>query len=136
MWHEQHAFIIIIIIYFVIVVVVIGTGSVTVLKVPTKVAIGKVRQVACGNTHTLILSEDCNTVYSCGSGDGGKLGHGDTLKQLAPKVSQYYTNGYMYMYIYMWNLRYTFVVRYKRCVHVHVLLYINIQCVCICMVLV
>ena len=34
-----------------------------------------VRQIACGPNHSLALSED--GVYSWGSGDGGRLGHGD-----------------------------------------------------------
>ena len=65
---------------------VVGTGTTTAVKIPAKLSIGKVRQVACGNSHTLIVSADSNTVFSCGSGDGGKLGHGDTIKQLTPKV--------------------------------------------------
>lgn len=65
----------------------LGHGNATTLKVPVKVpSIDKVCQVACGNTHTLILSEDGNTVWSCGSGDGGKLGHGDFAKYNTPKV--------------------------------------------------
>ena len=59
------------------------------IKVPTRVVIAKVRQVSCGNTHMLILSEDSTTVWSCGSGDGGKLGHGDTNRVLSPKVINY-----------------------------------------------
>lgn len=68
-----------------------GHGNATTIKVPTRVpGMDNIRQVACGNTQTLILSKDGGTVWSCGSGDGGKLGHGDTVKQLSPKVP---TNG-------------------------------------------
>ena len=63
-----------------------GHGNSNTLKIPTRVIIGKIRQVACGCSHTLALSDDYYTVYSFGSGDGGKLGHGDTTKQLSPKV--------------------------------------------------
>ena len=63
-----------------------GHGNSNTLKIPTRVIIGKIRQVACGCSHTLALSDDFYTVYSFGSGDGGKLGHGDTTKQLSPKV--------------------------------------------------
>ena len=45
-----------------------------------------VREVSCGVAHTLVLSRDGLTVWSFGSGDSGKLGHGDTTKQMAPKV--------------------------------------------------
>ena len=53
---------------------------------PTRVVIGSIRQVSCGTMHTLALSEDSTTVWSCGSGDGGRLGHGDTTKLSSFKV--------------------------------------------------
>lgn len=56
-------------------------------KTPTKVAaISSVKEVACGVAHTLALSTDGLTVWSFGSGDSGKLGHGDTNKLTSPKV--------------------------------------------------
>ncbi|RYG39994.1 hypothetical protein EON68_04785, partial [archaeon] len=38
----------------------------------------KIVQVACGNTHSLLLSQH-GDVFSCGSGIRGALGHGDTV---------------------------------------------------------
>ncbi len=56
-------------------------------KIPTKVTgIGQVQQVSCGSSHTLVLSKDGLLVWSFGSGEGGKLGHGDTTRQVIPKV--------------------------------------------------
>ena len=48
--------------------------------------VSEVGEVSCGVAHTLVLSRDGLTVWSFGSGDSGKLGHGDTTKQMAPKV--------------------------------------------------
>ena len=57
------------------------------MKTPTKVVnIGPVQQAACGVAHSLALGIDGLTVWSFGSGDSGKLGHGDTTKQTTPKV--------------------------------------------------
>ncbi len=41
-------------------------------------------QIALGERHTLLLSED-GRVYSFGDGDSGRLGHGDTNAQTSPK---------------------------------------------------
>ena len=57
------------------------------MKVPTRVQnIEPIRQVDCGAAHTVCLSMDSARLWSFGSGDSGKLGHGDTNKQLLPKV--------------------------------------------------
>lgn len=42
--------------------------------------------VSCGESHTLVLSLDGYTVWSMGSGNGGKLGHDDTGKVMTPKI--------------------------------------------------
>eukprot|EP00804_Cyclotella_cryptica_P000759 CCRYP_001016-RA/>CCRYP_001016-RA protein AED:0.33 eAED:0.24 QI:0/0/0/1/1/1/3/0/665 len=41
-----------------------------------------VRLVACGSDHTLVSTK--STTFSWGSGDGGKLGHGDLLSRWEP----------------------------------------------------
>ena len=65
----------------------VGHGNTSSVKTPTKVnSIGPVQQAACGVAHTLALGIDGLTVWSFGSGDSGKLGHGDTTKQTHPKV--------------------------------------------------
>ena len=64
-----------------------GHGNTSSMKTPNKVInIGPVQQAACGVAHTLALGIDGLTVWSFGSGDSGKLGHGDTVKQTTPKV--------------------------------------------------
>ncbi len=64
-----------------------GHGNVTSQKSPTKVeCISGVKEVSCGVAHTLALSSDGLTVWSFGSGDSGKLGHGDTIKHTTPTV--------------------------------------------------
>jgi RCC1 and BTB domain-containing protein len=44
----------------------------------------KIKQVTCGWSHTVMLTED-GEVWSCGNGDHGKLGFGDTEKVTLPK---------------------------------------------------
>ena len=64
-----------------------GHGDTRKCKYPTKVeAIGAVKQVACGEAHTLALSADGKTVWSFGNGEFGRLGHGDTSRETLPKV--------------------------------------------------
>jgi len=65
----------------------LGHGDTNGRPVPTLVRdISGVGSVACGNAHTLALSSDGRTVWSFGSGDNGKLGHGDTARVYTPKV--------------------------------------------------
>lgn len=65
----------------------LGLGDCVPRYIPTLVAdIFKVGYVSCGSAHTLVLSKDGRTVWSFGSGDHGKLGHGDTLHSYSPKV--------------------------------------------------
>ncbi len=45
----------------------------------------KVVQVSCGNRHTLALCED-GEVYSWGSGQHGRLGHGDVTNHAVPHL--------------------------------------------------
>ena len=74
-----------------------GHGTTGTLKVPTKVQnIEPVRQVDCGAAHTMCLSMDSVRVWSFGAGDSGKLGHGDTNRQLLPKVCEWSVHAYRF----------------------------------------
>ena len=42
--------------------------------------------MSCGASHTLALSKDGGTIWSFGSGDYGKLGHGEMARLYRPKV--------------------------------------------------
>lgn len=42
--------------------------------------------VACGSSHTLAVSNDGKTVWSFGSGENGKLGHGEISRVYRPKI--------------------------------------------------
>lgn len=46
--------------------------------------VDKIKEVACGEHHTLILLKD-GKVYSCGNNDYGQLGHGHPRKR--PRMS-------------------------------------------------
>ncbi|XP_041374032.1 probable E3 ubiquitin-protein ligase HERC1 isoform X2 [Gigantopelta aegis] len=48
--------------------------------------ISGVGQVACGSSHTLVVSQDGRTVWSFGGGENGQLGHGDMNRQYEPKI--------------------------------------------------
>lgn len=64
-----------------------GHGDSNAQYVPTIVHdISGVGSVSCGSAHTLALSRDGKTVWSFGNGDGGKLGHGDTVRVYKPRV--------------------------------------------------
>ena len=64
-----------------------GHGDSNGKNVPTLVKdVAGAGQVAAGAAHTLVLSQDGRTVWSFGSGDNGKLGHGDTNRVYKPKV--------------------------------------------------
>ena len=50
-----------------------GHGDKTPRNIPKQVKeIGPVGQVACGSSHTLVVSQDGKTVWSFGGGDNGK----------------------------------------------------------------
>lgn len=42
--------------------------------------------VSCGSSHTIAVSKDGKIVWSFGSGESGKLGHGEIVKVHRPKV--------------------------------------------------
>ncbi|KAK7467957.1 hypothetical protein BaRGS_00036800 [Batillaria attramentaria] len=65
----------------------LGHGDKASCTVPKLVKdIGEVGQVACGSVHTVAVSQDGKTVWSFGSGDNGKLGHGDMNRYNKPRV--------------------------------------------------
>ncbi|XP_069694063.1 probable E3 ubiquitin-protein ligase HERC1 isoform X1 [Periplaneta americana] len=65
----------------------LGHGDYNGRNMPTLVRdLSGVGSVACGSAHTIALSADGKTVWSFGSADNGKLGHGDTQKTSRPKV--------------------------------------------------
>eukprot|EP00933_Yihiella_yeosuensis_P012898 TRINITY_DN12227_c0_g1_i2.p1 TRINITY_DN12227_c0_g1~~TRINITY_DN12227_c0_g1_i2.p1 ORF type:complete len:431 (-),score=77.03 TRINITY_DN12227_c0_g1_i2:270-1562(-) len=49
----------------------------------------KVKQVACGNQHTLVLTED-GLLFATGKGDFGRLGRGDTSDELEFQEIDYF----------------------------------------------
>ncbi|KAL1139382.1 hypothetical protein AAG570_006366 [Ranatra chinensis] len=65
----------------------LGLGDNRSKNIPTLVPdLSGVGSVACGSAHTLVLSSDGKTVWSFGSGEAGKLGHGDTANVYRPKI--------------------------------------------------
>jgi alpha-tubulin suppressor-like RCC1 family protein len=57
-------------------------GSKSKFTLPTRIALDRVIDVACGATHTLLLNDD--SVWIAGSAGDGKLGTGQTQDQLTP----------------------------------------------------
>ena len=47
----------------------------------------KAKHISCGVNHTAVCSKD-GKLFTFGHGEYGKLGHGDKMKQLSPKVVQ------------------------------------------------
>ncbi len=73
-----------------------GHGDSSAKNAPTQVReIAGAGQVACGAAHTLVLSQDGRTVWSFGSGDNGKLGHGDTNRVYKPRVVEALVGNYI-----------------------------------------
>uniref|UniRef100_T1JES7 HECT-type E3 ubiquitin transferase n=1 Tax=Strigamia maritima TaxID=126957 RepID=T1JES7_STRMM len=65
----------------------LGHGDSSSRNMPTCVKdISNVGQVVCGSSHTIAISQEGRTIWSFGSGDNGKLGHGDTNRVYKPKV--------------------------------------------------
>ncbi|KAK5649906.1 hypothetical protein RI129_000935 [Pyrocoelia pectoralis] len=65
----------------------LGHGDNNSCHIPTQVRdLINVGSVACGSVHTLVLSRDGKTVWSFGSGDSGRLGHGEIARLYRPKV--------------------------------------------------
>lgn len=65
----------------------LGHGDSNGRYIPTQVAgLSDVGSVACGSSHTLVVSRDGKTVWSFGSGEHGKLGTGDLGKVYRPQV--------------------------------------------------
>lgn len=65
----------------------LGHGDNNARYVPTLVAdIVDVGSVSCGSSHTLAVSKDGKKVWSFGSGESGKLGHGEIVKVYRPKI--------------------------------------------------
>lgn len=42
--------------------------------------------MACGSAHTIVVSRDGKSVWSFGSGDNGRLGHGEIENLYRPKL--------------------------------------------------
>ncbi|XP_044756783.1 probable E3 ubiquitin-protein ligase HERC1 [Coccinella septempunctata] len=65
----------------------LGHGDGNGRHTPTLVSsLNDVGSVACGSSHTLVVSQDGKNVWSFGSGEHGKLGHGEIAKVFKPKL--------------------------------------------------
>ncbi|XP_030752542.1 probable E3 ubiquitin-protein ligase HERC1 [Sitophilus oryzae] len=65
----------------------LGHGDNAGRHIPTMVTdLVDIGQVSCGSSHTLAVSRDGTKVWSFGSGDNGKLGHGEIAKVYKPKL--------------------------------------------------
>jgi alpha-tubulin suppressor-like RCC1 family protein len=68
----------------------LGVGDTSDLHEPTFVDAlrgVRVRQIACGSGHTVVLTTD-GSVYTWGRGDDGRLGHGDNGWKYVPRLLQ------------------------------------------------
>lgn len=66
----------------------LGHGSRCSLDVPRMLETLKskrIRDIACGSSHSAAITS-CGELYTWGMGEYGRLGHGDTLSQLWPKL--------------------------------------------------
>lgn len=50
----------------------------------TGIKFDSIKDIACGGTHSMALSEE-NRTYSWGNGDNGRLGHGSKRSEAVPK---------------------------------------------------
>lgn len=65
----------------------LGHGDSNGRHIPTLVKdLTDVGNVACGSSHTVVVSKDGKLVWSFGSGENGRLGHGTMANVYRPKV--------------------------------------------------
>ena len=68
----------------------LGTGNTTNFNVPQKILdLPLVLSVSCGYQHTLIITNDDDNLWSCGSNDCGQLCHGDKEDRLKPQKTSF-----------------------------------------------
>lgn len=65
----------------------LGHGDSNGRHIPTLVKdLTDVGSVACGSSHTIVVSKDGKLVWSFGAGENGRLGHGTMANVYRPKV--------------------------------------------------